>query len=1099
MNTQPFLNELATLTHAHRMQRMVQVGKESRTNPAWATLIEALSKGDTYERRLAITACFGSRDGVHAFRALQDASQTVRGMAIKAVALACSDEQLQVGLPAVTPSLRYKLLVHLKQQKRQVPIDTFIRYIATAQDGSLSALLSLASADVVKEYLPTITDHASQSDWSRLAKKHPAVVAEAVQAWAGQILHQDNRLKWIVNGILPSLGDSVPTLALEVVRAMARTTPLSMVALWNVVKHRPNEMVDLILEYRETLPPAYQRYAHTRYGGWRQHSAWLTIVPHLGMDRLIAMLEQYPDIGGEGGLRAVWFSKMPPAVRRTLWQRFHLAWRDTDGTVPIEIVERLPQPFRTEEARRHILMPILQTQPARLLAYAACLPWDEAKQVVAESMKAQEGETRALAWRALAGVVRYERSRLGDLLTLMQARRYEQDPVRLAMFQGLAQLPTPAFHQEHLAEVAQILKDGLDAADLSHATAQQMGELLLKLLPTYTEWAVTWLTTLARSRGQVVSYRNRITQLPDATAQRLITALLPLFNAWQKREREGPLLRFAQEIGRKLQLVPSLLELLEEMVRSASYANNRVQALWLLLREDRKRAARLIPELIRKDGSWMTQFPVYTYIHRYRQDLLTPYLGQSSYQGLFSTGKTRFVLPFTEGFVRWTPSQQSVFSRVLVEVVGDKERDTPALLTVIRQLGRLVYLRPDRLIAYASDPREPVKAAALRALGRYDSGQGVPTLMEALNDDRARYAIYALRHAVLEMPTAQARQVLNQVSPDKVTVAKEVLRLLGDLRTEAAYQDLLAWDARELHRDVRVALVRALWEHLERDETWAILQRAAQSEEYAVAAITSRIPAERLSSQGQHRLLEIVILLLNHPNVRVRQRTLERLNELPIADPKGVLVEYLEQALFSVTPDEVKVAANALFATYATRDAARLAAVMEKLLPRRQSLKLVVEIFVERVRFSPTRFIDAIHSVLSVLGVDALTVSLQVKLLMAGLAWDAMVATIVRLHDAGRLTYEALQVIQSGLPGRVNHEEQKASAAEALLGAHPMPAVRHIGLLLLNAIGNKHGWTEERIAKLEAYRRDATVLVASAAQFSFWKGETIDSPKIEEE
>ncbi len=1091
MNTQTFLNELASMTHAGRMQRMVQVGQASRTDPARATLIETLSRGDTYERRLAITACFGSRDGAHGLRALQDASRVVRGMAIKAAALAASDEQLRDGLPLVNPAMRYKVLVHLKQQKRQSPIDAFVQQLAEAHDPALSALLSLASPRIVEAQIAAVADYAGRSDWVRLAKKHPAIVAAVVQAWAGRIEYSDNRLIWIANAILTPLAKVEPDLALTVVQGLVRTTPLDRLSFWRAVQRRPNEALALILQQEDGLPADTPRLARQPRGIWFTSRAWAYIIPRLTTANLTALLAQRSDIAGGGETRAFWFGKLPPVIRQELWQRYQLAWREKDGTIPVALIELLPQPFRIEEARRHVTIPILQTQPTRLLPYAACLPWEEAQQVVAESMKAQEGEARALAWRSLAGVVRYERSRLGEMLTMMQARRHEQDPVRLAMIQGLVELPTPAFQPEHLAAVAQLLKDGLDAADLSHSTAQEMGDLLLKLLPTYTEWALMWLTNLARSRGQVVSYRNRITRLPDTTAQRLITALLPVFNAWQQREREAPLLAFAEEIGRKLRLVPSFLDVLEEMVHSASFTHHRVRALWILVREDRKRAARLIPELIREDGSWMTQFPVYDYIHRYRQDLLTPYLGQSAYRGLFGTGQTRFVLPVMDGFVRWTPAQQSVFSRILVEVVGDSERDTPAVSTVIRQLGKLVYLPPTRLIPFARDAREPVKVAVLRALGRYDGGQGVPMLMEALNDDRARYAIYALRHAVLEMPPERAREVLNQVSPDKVTVAKEVLRLLGDLRTETAYQDLLAWDARPLHRDVRVALVRALWEHLEREETWVILQRAAQSEEYAVAAIASRIPAERLSGEGQRRLLEILARLLNHPNVGVRQRTLNRLIELPIADPEGKLLGEIEQSLFSTLPDEVKLAANAMLATYATRDAARLATIVQKLLLRRQSLKLVVNTFAERVRYAPARFRAATGAVLSVLATDGVTASLQAQLILAGVEWNELVPAIIRLYEAGGVHYESIKAIHTAVAWRVNHAEGEAQAAETVLGAHDAPMPRYIGLLFLNAIGDKHGWTVERIEALEAYRRDRDMMVASAAQFIFWKGEPI--------
>ena len=83
-------------------------------------------------------------------------------------------------------------------------------------------------------------------------------------------------------------------------------------------------------------------------------------------------------------------------------------------------------------------------------------------------------------------------------------------------------------------------------------------------------------------------------------------------------------------------------------------------------------------------------------------------------------------------------------------------------------------------------------------------------------DDRARIAIYALRRALLQMSTTRALAILRGVPRHRVTVAKEVVRLLGELPGGAAYADLLVMAGEDVHRDVRVALLRALWDHLER-------------------------------------------------------------------------------------------------------------------------------------------------------------------------------------------------------------------------------------------------------------------------------------------
>ena len=239
----------------------------------------------------------------------------------------------------------------------------------------------------------------------------------------------------------------------------------------------------------------------------------------------------------------------------------------------------------------------------------------------------------------------------------------------------------------------------------------------------------------------------------------------------------------------------------------------------------------VVPELIKSDASVVVLPAVYTYLHRRRQDLITPFLGQRAYKGRFSTGRTRFVLPLLTGFYRWTPRQQILFAQTLDQVTRDPQRDTSALTQAVGQLAALPSVPATRLIelAGADTPHPAVRDVALRALGQVEGGAGVPTLLAALESDQARIAIYALRRVLLAMPTAQALSLLRRVPLTRLTVAKEVVRLLGDLPGAVGYTDLLALAGRDLHRDLRVALLRALWGHLDRGETWAVLEAAAIS------------------------------------------------------------------------------------------------------------------------------------------------------------------------------------------------------------------------------------------------------------------------------
>ena len=89
------------------------------------------------------------------------------------------------------------------------------------------------------------------------------------------------------------------------------------------------------------------------------------------------------------------------------------------------------------------------------------------------------------------------------------------------------------------------------------------------------------------------------------------------------------------------------------------------QALHLLAKHRRERIPLLIPQLLKEDPSWITQAPVHTYLHLWRQDLLTPYRDRPRFAGALGTGKTYYVLPLYRGFERWTEQQQEIFAQTL--------------------------------------------------------------------------------------------------------------------------------------------------------------------------------------------------------------------------------------------------------------------------------------------------------------------------------------------------------------------------------------------------------------------------------------------------
>lgn len=1073
MDITHLLRELEPLTHDARLRRMVELGRASRRDPRLAATLRDLARTDVYGRMLALAACFGSRDEAHAVRAMTDPSRQIRRRAIVLVALHADDAQALDALRVLPPAERLALLRQLRRRGRTAPADALLDELAARDDEELDRLVAYGSAAALARNLEVASRRGGSGFWARLARQDPDLTARALLERAEAAGPADDRLRFDANAALRTLAAARPDAALRLLTALARRFPLGRLALEPLVPRRPAGVADLLLASNDEVVIDLSRVAH-----------------RLDDARLMALLRRWP---GVLALRPRWLRRLAPERRRAAFEVAGLAWRDVEGCIDSRVVGLLPRDLREAEARRHWSLAALATRPSERFPYAALLPWPEARGALDPWLGHPDGSLRAEALSALAGAVRFHRDRLAEFLALAEARRNEQDPVRLAMIHALAALPLACWTAGRLDELGRILRAALDAADLSHATASAAFELVVRLLPHHPAWSVAWLETLVRERGEVLLY-GLDARLTDADVRRVEPALTPVLTAWRSREREPQLLGLATALGRRLRAFDALRAILERVVRETQTQWVATSALALLARHDRARLAALVPALVADDPSWATQAIVYGYLHRRRQDLLTPFLGRQAYRGRFSTGQTRFVLPLSGGFFRWTPAQQATFATTLEEVtrLGDPLRDLPSVIQAVGQLAALPTAGLARLGELASDPRPAVRDAALRALGRLDADEGVPVLLEAMGDDRARVAIYALRRAVLGMPAAHALGVLRVVPREKVTVAKEVVRLVGEFPGDESFALLREFASRALHRDVRVALLRAYWGHLGRPEVWDAFEQAASEPDPALLSGVVRIPADRLAPPARRRLAALLERLLDHPEPTVRLEILHRCAAEPVGDPERRLLARLLAAVRSVLPDERRAAAEAVVAACAANDAARVADAVRGLAADRRALRELARALREGVEFDRTRLGPVVRAVLEALDADAPTAGLRVELAADTLSGTELAGWLADLAGSGALHADAVTAAVLAFDSAAGRPDAGGlDAVEDALARHPDDRLRRLAVAALVArAGHGPGWDADRLARLHAYRDDPSPLVAAAAQFTFPAEET---------
>ena len=1096
MDPEYLLLELADLPLKARMKRVYELGRD----PGAAPVLDAWESGDAWARRLALQSCYGARDGARVVRMSGDVSRTARSFARRVAVEVCDDAQLLQIFAPLPAKIQRRLLVALLKNGRREAVDVLLESVRERGE-EWQSLLYLGSQSLVESHFETAFANANSLDWGRLARSFGPWTLEKLTARAAALTAPDDEVLGWANAALRVAALNAPDAALDLVRALTAHQPLARIEIAPLLTQRPLELARLILETDdaiETRVPVKSRW------GWMetpsQRIDFARVASRLPLETLLELARRRPDT--LSGL-ARQLKKIAPAVRGQLYQTLNRAWRDDDGAIDAFTVQFLPPPYRQNEARRHLELPSLRAEPQKWLPYAAFLPYDEMWARLSPFVGDPDPDLRAAALRALIGALRFHFGRAGETLKIIEARRNEQDPVRGAMLQALAALPPSRWKGAQLEALDRIIRQGLDARDLSPTTAHWMQALVVGIIPFEPNWAAGELAHLVKERGNI-SIHLLENRWSDAQMAGVGAALLPVFRLWLDRER-APFISAFSALGRRLRVWDAGAELLTQAAKNGptGLASQAAALLYLHRRGD---FAALVPQLLALDPSWGTQAPVYNFIHREAPNLLTSaMLGRVPIKGKFWTGRTRFLLPLRRGFAHWTPDQQQLWALTLGEVIRDSGRDLPAAIGAIDALAALPDIEPTALLQLASlqNERLALREAALRELSQLDAGGGIPTLIEALDDERARIAIYALRMALLEMPAARALELLRVVPLQKVTVAKEVIRLLGDLKFAPALDFLLELSRTDLHRDARVALSRALWEHLDDPRVWPILEESARSNDAAIALMAARTTAPRLSDSAKTRLAALLAELLGYPDARVRLEVLAN-PALSILETRGDLRAALFHSLASDLPAEYRAAATAICGSAAARDAALAAQAIHQILPRRRALHEVLETLGFQVA-ARAHFGAVTRAIVEELARDPLTLGERIRFGFIGLPEGEWAQLIETALGAGALHADALQIAIEVLSNEYAPARQgRASGGAAVLLRRwqnaPAPELRR--LALADLIGRAHsgaGWSDARLRQLETFRADSAHLVAAAAQWTFPGDESAVETELDEE
>lgn len=533
--------------------------------------------------------------------------------------------------------------------------------------------------------------------------------------------------------------------------------------------------------------------------------------------------------------------------------------------------------------------------------------------------------------------------------------------------------------------------------------------------------------------------------------------------------------------------VPQLLfAQVEALARTATLdAAHRLLSFLHQHRPERFRA--LVPRLLDHDPTAVIVPCVLRYVSHRRPELLASVLGQRSLQGRFGDDVRLWLHLRPRGFHRWHAPLQRALARTLDATIADEEESIFTRQNAIRVRSRLQLANPQPLLTLVEHSRPPIQETALRAIAHLDGGEGLEVLVACLADERGKVAIYALRRALARLSVERAAALLKDAPLTYVTVGKELVRLLGDLGGATGRALLYSLAERDLHRDVHIALIRALHAHLEHEPTWTILAAAVDAPAWVVPEKLAELPTHTLSRTSDTRLCQLLARVIARPEIEARIALMRRAVHLPLSDAQRSLLDACLERLTSPHVEELTAAALAITARARKRDAQRVAQALQAALDNRRMVHVFCQTLHAALSSDPHPGIRPLATTtLAVLTSDPLLTPLALRLAARIERRDVFKRRLEGLERAGRLHADSMSAALDAMHSlALRLQARSMSTLIQQLSEHTSPRFRRLAVAGIVELSQQKGWNTRRRQGLNRLQSDPELLVAGAAQAIF--------------
>lgn len=873
------LEALDSLGYTARMGSISLLGRTYRDNPAYSALLQSLLAGGFYEAQLALTGADATGDAQAVTAALRHEAAGVRKRAVGLLAKWATPAVMEEEAVSMSKECRRQLWrgisVHGQREaaERLLPL-VFARW--GAQEAA--ALLPACGEETVYRWMRTIG--YSVDNWQPIAKRYPGLVAAYFRETLAQASPKEKGNVW---RRFSSAMEMLSLLQPDAVLACA-------------LEEGPQDILPPILRtYMGNFMTAHADQVHRLLVREASRSDLLSFGIPLGVLRKkkAFSLEQWGELAvilaGQPVHMARLLHTLAPSQRTAV---FAAAYPEPtrQGRVWEEaILDELPHDLREQEAVRMLGLREIKNNRQESLRITARRSIRHARTALEQASRVSPADERAMGLTYLVNSTALSREGMKETLLFLTRIKNDQDPVRLAAMTALSASPAFLYSAEQLPALTLLVDSVVEARDSSYATRAATERLAFNLLRHHAAepgnalfaFALQTLVKLVKVSGQFALPSFEHLHLPHGVEAALFDEIYTSVAGDISRENYRLVLQLARALGKRGHNLPKLQELLEEATQAKNDATA-TQAARYWLAPPKTRDAR-VRALLDRDPSFIVVEEVLLHLIHKRQEWLDLYLSGTPVKGKLLSGKTIYLLPATWDFYRWLPRQQEAFALLLTRVVRDGKRNVFERTHALRRLAQLPDVSFSPMLDLLEHKEVAIAEAALYALSLTEAPeQALPHLLDHLDGDRARVAMYAVPRCMRRMSPgllAACLQELLDRDKLKITVRKEAIRLLGAYRSGESVSLLLRELGKpQVHKDVQIAIGHAARQLLDDERSWDLLKTlAASSERDVVNSLMTQSP-EELPQDQRHRYLAFIVGLAAHADAEVRGTAYHAMN-----------------------------------------------------------------------------------------------------------------------------------------------------------------------------------------------------------------------------